>query len=134
MMHSVSTECKKLKSDKSKICASSSSFLSCFQRYGLTITKKFPVVSILHLPVFLYFFLIFPFYTPGHLMFKLPESALLNATFHFTHLLVQSYIRISYLSLVLFKIALTIFISMAWILLSSLSISFWFLLHIVIFS
>ena len=35
-------------------------FLNHFQIYGLTISEKSPAVSILPLPVFFYFFLIFP--------------------------------------------------------------------------
>ena len=37
-----------------------SSFVSCFQRYGSTITEKSLTISVLPLPVFLYFFPIFP--------------------------------------------------------------------------
>ena len=40
----------------------SSPFLSYFQRYGFTIIEKYPAISIFSLPVFLYFFPIFPFH------------------------------------------------------------------------
>ena len=44
---------------KSYYCSSS---LSCFQRDESTITDKFPIISILLLLVFLYFFQLFPFH------------------------------------------------------------------------